>query len=452
MIHLNKFLSRIKENSAILKTPDVILSIGLNQTDIKKLKKIALENQLITTNRNELFLTEKGLKYLEEHPLTNWSNKEFSLRPQINIEYLKEEKMPSVLTRSIRQIVKYYIENQPIKEFSLESALLEDIQNCEKLIKTIEKDILSKKRIYLDTIYNKYLEKGLTKSLMSLVLIKIFTENLDKIAFYEKQQFQLKFDSLMFDRIMAVPENFEVQRTEMEDEYILKDISKIILNKKSNNILEITKGLYSSIKCLDKYTMNTENLSPKTLRLRNVIVNAKDPISLFERDIPRALAHKSLQECDREFLNELKLSINELKNCTDKLIKNLSKFLLKSFHANSKEELSERFSAIKEYLGNKELKILMNNVIETDVSDDLWINRIATFINKSRVPKDWSDEDLADFKIKTKELALKFFVIESTVGVSEKSVGKKYEKVLKEYLELAKHEQLILLKNVIRIN
>ena len=93
----------------------------------------------------------------------------------------------------------------------------------------------------------------------------------------------------------------------------------------------------------------------------------------------------------------------------------------------------------------------MNNVTETDVSDDLWINRIATFINKSRVPKDWSDEDLADFKIKTKELALKFFVIESTVGVSEKSVGKKYEKVLKEYLELAKHEQLILLKKVLNV-
>ena len=245
MIHLNKFLSRIKENSAILKTPDVILSIGLNQTDIKKLKKFAFENQFITTNKNEFFLTEKGLKYLEEHPLTNWSNKEFSLRPQINIEYLKEEKMPSVLTRSIRQIVKYYIENQPIKEFSLESALLEDIQNCEKLIKTIEKDILSKKRIYLDTIYNKYLEKGLTKSLISLVLIKIFTENLDKIAFYEKQQFQLKFDSLMFDRIMAVPENFEVQRTEMEDEYILKDISKIILNKKRNNLYSSYYSFFS---------------------------------------------------------------------------------------------------------------------------------------------------------------------------------------------------------------
>jgi hypothetical protein len=59
MIYLNKFLSRINENSAILKTPNVILLIGLNQTDIKKLKKDY--GQLLVYYR-ERMRQQKGLR------------------------------------------------------------------------------------------------------------------------------------------------------------------------------------------------------------------------------------------------------------------------------------------------------------------------------------------------------------------------------------------------------
>ena len=103
---------------------------------------------------------------------------------------------------------------------------------------------------------------------------------------------------------------------------------------------------------------------------------------------------------------------------------------------------------IKEFINEKELKILFNNVIEINVSDNLWVNRIATFINKSRVPKDWNDEDVADFKIKIKELALKIFIIETTVGSDDKPLGRRSTKLLKEYLELSKIEQLGLLRKM----
>ena len=196
--------------------------------------------------------------------------------------------------------------------------------------------------------------------------------------------------------------------------------------------------------------MNTQNLNTKTLRLRNVILNAKDPISLFKRDIPKTLVGKELCDCDRDFLNNLKLSLNELKNCTKNLVKDLKEFIYKSFKTTSKEELAERFLSVAEYISDKELKILFNNVVEKDVDEDLWTNRIATFINKFRVPKDWSDEDYAEFKLKTKELALKFFVLESTLGTSDCMASKKYKSVLDSYLKLSKQEQMILLRTAIK--
>ena len=449
MLYLNKFLSKVKENPAIFKTPEIILVLGLTSSQIKDLKKYALENQLITQSKQWYFLTEQGERYLSKNKIQEFENKQFPLRPRVNVEYLKEEKLPSVLTKAIRLLAKHLIEKEPLKEFSLEHAIYEDTKNWKILLLKFEEEILNGKRVVLEDIYKKYLDAGLTKSIISICLLIVLAQNTERIAIYEKFQFQLKFNQLMFDRMMACPHNFEIQKTEMPDEYLLKDVSKIILNKKSDNILEITKGLYTVIKSLDKYTLNTQNLTPKTLRLRTVILNAKDPISLFEKDIPKALSKNCLQDCDRDFLNNLKIAMAELKECTDKLVDSLKEFLFEAFCSKSKEELSERFLAIKDFINEKELKVLLNSVVETNVSDDLWIKRIATFINKSRVPKDWSDEDYADFKIKTKELALKFFVLEATVGTSEKSVTKNYYSVLNKFLKLTKQEQLILLRNVV---
>lgn len=451
MLYLNKLLAKIKETPSIFKNPNIILILGLTNSQIKDLKKYALENQFITQSKQEYYLTEKGEEYLVKNPKKTWATSEYPLRSEVNFEYLKEEKTPSVLTKAIRNIAKHFLEDLPLKEFSPEQAILEDMKKCQNLSSKIESDILSGKRKSLNTIYEKYIQKGITKSLISLLILEIMVNSLDKIAIYEKGQFQLNFDPLMFDRFIACPHNFELQKTEMEDEYILKDVSKIILNKKSNNILEITKGLYSIVKTLDKYTINTQNLDKKTLRFRNVVLNAKDPISLFERDIPRAFGYKFLSDCDRNFLDDLKKSLQELKNCIESLIKDIKSFLFKEFKSKSKEELAQRFILIKEFLNEKDLKVLFNTITELDATDNLWTNRVATFINKARVPKDWSDEDLSDFKIKTKELALKLFVLESTVGTNESLVSEKYHKVLNSFLNLSKSEQNVLLRKVINL-
>ena len=81
MLYLNKFLMGIKRNPRIFKADDIVISLGLTNTQIKNLKKYALENQLITQLKQEYFLTENGEKYLEENPIKSWADEFFSLRP-----------------------------------------------------------------------------------------------------------------------------------------------------------------------------------------------------------------------------------------------------------------------------------------------------------------------------------------------------------------------------------
>ena len=453
MEYLNKLLVCIEKDSKIFKNTDVNFIVGLTNTQIKDLKKYAVTNELIKEDKKEYFLTPKGQNYLKENPIQSWCCKEYPKRPEINLEYLKLDKMPPILTKAIRCLARHLLEGEELKENSIESylirELLSDNSTCKNIKNEIEEYILQGKKIKLTDLFERFMSYGLTKSIVGILLLDVLAKNKDILAIYEKLQFQLKLNQLMFDRMIFCPQNFEIQKTIMEDTPILEDISLVLSDKPTKNILYITKALIYFIRDLEKYTLNTERLSKKTLRFRNVIMNAKDPISLFNRDIPKVLAGKFLSDCDSEFLSTYKSSIDELKNATKNMISEINTFFFESFNSKTREELRSRFEAIEEYIGEKELKILFNNVVEKEADDILWINRIATFINKSRVPKDWSDEDVADFKVKVKNLALKFYTLEATVGTTSNGINKNFEKLLNELLTLSKPEQSVILRKVV---
>ena len=106
MIYLNKLLKCIKENPLIFKSQQIILKMGLNLSQIKDLKKLALEKGFIISSKNGVFLSTKGEIYLAENPIITWVSEKFPLRPEINLEYLKEEKTSSVLTKTIRNLAE----------------------------------------------------------------------------------------------------------------------------------------------------------------------------------------------------------------------------------------------------------------------------------------------------------------------------------------------------------
>lgn len=454
MENLNKFLLCIEKESTILKNPDLNFIVGLTNTQVKDLKKYAVTNEFIKEEKKEFFLTQKGKKYLQENPVKSWCSKDFPKRPEINLEYLKLDKMPPVLTKAIRCLARHLLEGEELKENSIEAylkrELLADTSTCVELKKEIEDYILQGKKVKLTNLFEKFIAYGLTKSIVGVLLLAVLAEHKDVLAIYEKLQFQLKLNQLMFDRMMFCPQNFEIQKTVMDDLPILEDISKILSIRGTKNILDITKSLIYFIRELDKYTLHTERLNKKTLRFRNIVMNAKDPISLFYRDIPKVLTGNLLPDCGDDLVENYKNAVDELKNATANMISEISVFFFESFNEKSRDNLAKRFIDVQEFIGEKELKILLNNIIEKEADDILWINRIATFINKSRVPKDWSDEDVADFKIKVKELALRFFAIEAVAGSEIVCLSKKAESVLGNVLALSKSEQNLILRELVK--
>ena len=455
MQYLIKTLIAVEKDPNLFKNPEVNFILGLITSQVKELKKTAITEGLIEEHKREFTLTKVGEQYINEVPIASWVDEVNKKRPEINLEYLKVQKTPPTVTKAIRCLARHLLEGEDLKENSTEHYLVRELlcskSTCAKIKKEIEKFVLQNNKFKLTCLFERFTTPpyGLTRSIISVLLLDVLARNKDILAIYENSQFQLKLTSLMFDRMVYCPQNFELQKTVMEDLPILEKISAIILPCESTNILDLTKGLIYFIKNLDKYTLTTERLSRNTIRFRNAVLNAKDPINLFYKDIPKILDDKILCQCDKTFAKAFDETIQELQNSYSNLIKELNEFLFKSFNEKSRKNFAKRFEVIQEFLSDNELKILHNNVKELNSSDMLWIERIATFINKSRVPKDWSDNDVADFKIKVKELALKFTTIEVTAGEADVKLDSSLTKLLNQISKLSKPQKMVLLREVV---
>ncbi len=406
-----RVLQALKKDELFLSQKQKPFSIGLSETDIKKVKKCLIDEKLIEQKEKGYVLSKKAQNLIE-----NFVDK-FKIT---NIEYLKLDKTPPTLTKALRALARHLLQGEDLKKDSLEENLKKELLNFKDLKKELEEFVEQEKEVNLEILFNKFLNKGFTKSIVSLLVLNFLAKNKNELAFYEKSQFELNFNPLMFDRMVANPKNFEIKKTILNLDFLGEKI----------NILDKTKELILKFKTLEKITLQTNNLSPKTLKFKNIVLNSKDPMQLFKRDLEKIFSDK------KEFKN----SIKELENFYNKTLKELEELVFIEFKTDSLEKLKMRFDKIKEFISNKELLILGNNLSS--------IERFAAFINKKRVPKDWSDLDVSDFKLKVKDFALQFLIVESSVESNECTVEIHTQNLIDEILKLDKIQKNILLRRI----
>lgn len=247
-------------------------------------------------------------------------NEKYNQCPKFKCEYLTIDKSPATGTKAIRAVVKHLITGEEIKENSIEQFMIEKlfptrhhkksdarrdnlsrIKNiCDEMETFIHR---AENKSSIEELYIKLKEApyGLTKPIISLLLLEVLLKQSDKVSLFEKGIFQLEITELLYERLMANPQNFEFQKNVFDDkknEYLEK-ISKITCCKKTNNLLEVTKSIFYKIKNLDKFTQNTSNLSPIATKFRNAVLNAKEPYKMIFKDLPTALEYKLLTKCDK---------------------------------------------------------------------------------------------------------------------------------------------------------
>jgi hypothetical protein len=139
---------------------------------------------------------------------------------------------------------------------------------------------------------------------------------------------------------------------------------------------------------LPVYSKLTSRLDKKTLALRNVIVNAKDPEKAFFEDFPASLGFNlsDLQKSQKQaeaFIRKLQESIRELRTSYDNLVDRFEKYFVKEVLGSKQEfpayrnEIRKRFFQIKKYLLLDHQKPFYNQ-LQSELDDKkAWLSSIA---------------------------------------------------------------------------
>ena len=172
------------------------------------------------------------------------------------------------------------------------------------------------------------------------------------------------------------------------------------------NFIETVKPFLIFYRSLPQYTKHTKQLSPETLKLRDVIATANDPEKTFFEDFPQALGynHIDLKEADDETLKSyifhLKTSIKELQTVFNDLIDQIENHFLEELgyseteFSEYRDKLKKRYQSLREYLLPPHLTGFYQRLISEFGDRQAWFESVVYAILHKKL-SEMKDEEKA---------------------------------------------------------
>ena len=235
----------------------------------------------------------------------------------------------------------------------------------------------------------------------------------DEVAIYEHGTFQPLLTPELSERMVRNPGHFEIKHfanTKGARRQVVEALASRLGVRPSSrrhrvsNVLSIVSHLVSQVRHLDKYTLETRDLGPSTLRARDALLGAVEPDDLLFRSLPAAFAFRPIPahtiaygKADA-YANHVSTALNDLRGCHDRLLDTLLKLLIEASGEDSRQMITKRAAAIESDVLNPDARALVltlaNDGVDTDTD---WIQAVATVVLR-KAPSEWSDDDLARFR------------------------------------------------------
>ncbi len=296
--------------------------------------------------------------------------------------------------------------------------LLSDADNADKPVSV---------RLVLDVLKRPPL--GLREGPAPLLLIHYLLIHADDVAVYEEGVFKPFFGDAEIILLMKRPEIFSLRRylptgirKEVVQTYlqvINTEALSLVGSVRNQTILSIVVPLTEFIKTLPEYTLATRELSPNAMRLRNALVNAREPQQLLFSDIPQALGLATITTASEPSNSDLSKELREilwdaLTELRDKFSIFASKvqaimmqqLAIGASMISSLEVFQQELHTLVDPLVDKCADIELKPILATIRQDgdvESWALKVAAQIMKKPVMR-WRDGDLEPFAVRLGEL------------------------------------------------
>jgi hypothetical protein len=263
---------------------------------------------------------------------------------------------------------------------------------------------------------------GMREGPISVLLSAVLIMKQDELALYEDEVFVPALRVEVLERLLRRPDTFALQSLEVsaEQRQALAELRRLIGSETGRTVsspdgtrlVPVVRGLIQLVGQLPPYARRTTRISVDARTVRDVLARAKDPYRLLFVDLPQALGSKLDGDSGaREFADKLFGCIRELSRAYDVLLQEIGQLVRDAFHVSGGDaqvvaQLRERAYSINEYVADRRLRPLINELLADNRECD-WA-AIGRAIKGGVPPAQWSDADVAAFRVQLQEVALDF--------------------------------------------
>ena len=280
----------------------------------------------------------------------------------------------------------------------------------------------------LDALYAFWRQPpfGLRRGPMPILALAYFLAHRDTLALYENNTFSPELTSSILDEWLAAPKRIAWRVVVADDEnqkfltLASEALSRFSGKPCGTTPLEVARTLVALVLQSPRWSQHSTNFTPRTLKLKQTILKASDPIRLLADDLPKILEGTTAEENTTALI----ASLEEYLAAMPALLEHVRKVLFGALHVETTDASISPEEIARLRARATAIKGLSGRLIE-----EAFIGRLEKFNNErfdiegllslacSKPAMQWMDADITVAERKLSELGFAFRQLEASASL-----------------------------------
>ena len=271
---------------------------------------------------------------------------------------------------------------------------------------------------------------GLKAGLGPIFLSAYILSRRDRVAVYGEGIFQASYNELCVEFLARDTGDIALRQVEMEGFVgdTLATLGELLKIEGTSEPLLVARAIIGEFDALVPWTSRTQTLSPKTLKVREILKRASDPNRLLFDDLPGLTEPRRDGSFDPNATAVLlRDALAEMRAAYPKVLEDLKALLLRELDVRGQDkdayqDLRDRADNIRHIGGDLRLEAFVGRLTQFHGTREDMEGLAGVAVNK--LPRDWNDGDRERAAVGLTELATVFLKTETMARIKGRKDGR----------------------------
>lgn len=290
------------------------------------------------------------------------------------------------------------------------------------------------KQLSLGDLYQRLEQPpyGIKQGMVPIVLAAVLLYHVDDVGFYKDGTFVPVMGPEHFELLVKDPSRFSVKYFEMVGlrSQVFRELESILRSQNAKaptrvrnaSLLMVAKPLFSFVRKLPKYTLNTERMSDAAQQVLAALQKAQEPDELLFVALPTACGFGPMLATNEDsgkakaFRKQLVQCLHEIQTAYETLLSFCKTRLYEAFgvrkEANLREDLQVQATPLIGRCIEPVLKRFILAAVDDTAEDNEWLEALVMIV-ADKPPKSWTDNDITRFELALVDLVRRFKNLEA---------------------------------------